>query len=212
LKYDDIPISFLPKIIGVDLKLKIPVKPPETYKRARHLLEEIKSNVGKYIYTDTELDLPEVLGNLLSSKDLSLAIAESFTGGLISDWITNTPGSSAYYLGSVVSYSNSSKVTELGVMQSTLDEVGAVSEKTVIEMVEGVQQKFKAQCAIASTGIAGPGGSTAEKPVGLCYIAARFKNKLMVKKLIFGKERRINKERGAMAGIEVLRRLILNIE
>ncbi len=212
LKYEDIPISFLPKIIGVDLKLKIPVEPSETYARAVHLLEEIKSIVGKYIYTETESDLPEVLGNLLSSKGLSLAIAESFTGGLISDWITNIPGSSGYYFGSIISYSNASKVAELGVLQSTLDEVGAVSERTVIEMVKGVQQKFKAGCAIASTGIAGPGGGTADKPVGLCYIAARFKEKLMVKKLIFGKDRQINKERGAMAGIEILRRLILNIE
>jgi len=211
LKYDDIPISFLPKITGVDLKLKIPIQPSDIHKRAIDLLKEIQFIAKKYIYTDTESDLPETIGHLLSSRNLSLAIAESFTGGLISDWITNIPGSSTYYLGSVITYSNAAKMTELGVKQSTLDNCGAVSEQTVKEMVLGVQNKFKANCALASTGIAGPGGGSVEKPVGLCYLAARYNEKSIVKKFTFGKDRLINKERGAMAGLEALRRLILNI-
>ncbi len=211
LKYDDIPISFLPKIIGVDLKLKIPIQPIEVHERALNFLKEIKPIVEKYIYTDTETDLPEIIGHLLSERNLSLAIAESFTGGLISDWITNIAGSSAYFLGTMIAYSNDAKVSGLGVKQSTLNDFGAVSEQTVKEMVMGVQRKFNANCAIASTGIAGPGGGSDEKPVGLCYIAAVYNEKLSVKKLRFGKDRLINKERGAMAGIESLRRLILNI-
>jgi nicotinamide-nucleotide amidase len=212
LKYDDISISFLPKITGVDLKLKIPIRPSDKHKRAVNLLEEIKSIAEKYIYTDTESDLPEIIGQLLSSRNLSLAIAESFTGGLISDWITNISGSSNYYQGSVITYSNAAKIAELGVKQYTLDDFGAVSEQTIKEMVLGVQNKFNTNCAIASTGIAGPDGGSREKPVGLCYLAARYNDKMIIKKFTFGKDRLINKERGAMAGLEALRRLILNIQ
>jgi nicotinamide-nucleotide amidase len=99
--YDDIPVSFLPKITGVDIKLKIDTKSEEIYNRTKQLVTTIKRQVDKYIYSEEEKELQEIVGELLKSKNLTLAIAESFTGGLMSDWITDTPGSSEYYLGSL---------------------------------------------------------------------------------------------------------------
>jgi nicotinamide-nucleotide amidase len=210
-KYEDIPVSFLPKITGVDIKLKIPEHPAESHRKAKQLLDETRIVIGKYIYTETEAELQEVLGNHLRSQKLSLAVAESFTGGIISDWLTDIPGSSEYFLGSVISYSNDSKIRELGVVEKTLKDFGAVSEQIALAMAKGVQHLFRADCAIASTGIAGPGGATGKKAVGLCYLAAIKGEHTFVKKFNFGENRRINKERGAMAGLESLRRLILNL-
>jgi nicotinamide-nucleotide amidase len=210
-KYTDITVSFLPKITGVDIKLKIPDQPVENHRRVKQLLDETRIIIGKYIYTETEKELQEILGDHLRSHNLSLAVAESFTGGLISDWLTDTPGSSEYFLGSVISYSNNSKIRELGVSEKTLSDFGAVSEQTALEMAVGVQALFQADCAIASTGIAGPGGATENKAVGLCYLAVVKGVQTFVKKFNFGEDRRIIKERGAMAGLESLRRLILDL-
>lgn len=210
--YEDIPVSFLPKIIGVDIKLKINEKSDDHRKRAEQFFSEIKKIIKKYIYTEEEKELEEIIGEILRSRKLSLAIAESFTGGLISDWITNIPGSSDYFLGSLTSYSNESKVRELGVSENTLKDLGAVSEQTALEMAIGVQKLFGADCTIASTGIAGPGGATETKSVGLCFLSAVYKNKTFVKKFNFGANRRINKERGSMAALESLRRLLLDID
>ena len=95
---------------------------------------------------------------------------------------------------------------------STIQKFGAVSEEAAAEMVIGVQKLFNTDCAISSTGIAGPTGATETKPIGLCYLGAAYKDKIIVRKFNFGKDRRINKERGAVAGLELLRRLILNVQ
>jgi len=207
-KYEDISVSFLPKLTGVDIKLKIATEPQPAHQRALDLLALIKKTIGKHIYSESETELAEVIGKVLIRKQLTLAVAESFTAGLISDWISDVPGCSTYFQGSVIAYSNESKVRELGVAPDTLKRFGAVSEQTAREMALGVQRLFKTDCAIASTGIAGPGGASAGKPVGLCYLAAVCQDKVLVKKFNFGGERRSNKERGAMAALEALRRLI----
>jgi nicotinamide-nucleotide amidase len=211
IKYEDIPVSFLPKITGVDIKLKIANTNQDIVLRTEEFLSEIKQITQKYIYTEEEIELQEKVGEILKSKRLTLAIAESFTGGLISDWITDIPGSSDYFLGSVTSYSNTSKIRELGVSEDTLKNYGAVSEQTVQEMSTGVKNLYGSDCAIATTGIAGPGGATMKKPVGLCFISAVYKEKIFVKEFNFGTSRRINKERGAMAALESLRRLLLDM-
>jgi nicotinamide-nucleotide amidase len=210
-KYEDIPLSFLPKITGVDIKLKIANTTADIHQRTENLLSEIKQILQKYIYSYEEKELQEKIGEILLSKNLTLAIAESFTGGLISDWITDVPGSSDYFLGSVTSYSNASKIRELGVSKETLKKYGAVSKQTAQEMSSGVQNLYGSDCSISSTGIAGPDGATAKKPVGLCYISAIYREKIFVKEFNFGTNRRINKERGAMAGLESLRRMLLDI-
>ena len=206
-RYPDYPIAFLPKFSGVDIRLIQKSKNESLSQYA----SEIKNIINKYIYTDTEEELPAILGRILVEKNLTVSTAESFTGGLISDSITNIPGSSEFFIGGITTYSNESKIKNLNVLESTIQKFGAVSEETAREMVVGAKKLFNTDCAISSTGIAGPTGATDSKPVGLCYLAAAFGDKTVVRKFNFGKDRRINKERGAAAGLELLRRLILGI-
>lgn len=114
--------------------------------------------------------LEERVGELLNTRNWTICTAESCTGGLVAHRLTNIAGSSKYVLGGVVSYSNAAKQKLLGVREATLIAYGAVSEQTAAEMVEGVRAVFDADVAVSITGIAGPGGGTPEKPVGLTYI------------------------------------------
>lgn len=115
--------------------------------------------------------LEQEVGELLQKRRLSLAVAESCTGGLLGHLITNVPGSSDYFLGGVISYSDKAKENLLGVRHETLKGKGAVSKEAALEMAYGARDKFAADVALAVTGIAGPSGGTPEKPVGLVYIA-----------------------------------------
>lgn len=119
----------------------------------------------------TEKHLEELVGELLQEKHMTVVAAESCTGGLILHRLTNVPGSSAYVLGGIVTYSNEAKVKFVNVQEDTLIRYGAVSEQTALEMARGVRTAFGADIALSVTGIAGPGGSTDQKPVGLTYIA-----------------------------------------
>ncbi len=117
------------------------------------------------------MPLPDQLGSSLRTKGWTIAVAESCTGGKLSDMITSVPGSSDYFLGGVISYSNSAKVGLLGVDQESLRSHGAVSEKVALLMAEGARTAFGADMGVSTTGVAGPGGGSSEKPVGLVYIA-----------------------------------------
>ncbi len=209
--FPHIRLAFLPRFRGVDLRFTLPVESPATVEQFEQFVKQVRARLQKYIFTEQEEELEAVVGRLLKERELTLALAESFTGGLMGDLITNVPGSSAYFLGGAITYSNQSKVQLLGVQEETLQRYGAVSEQTVVQMVRGAQRLFKSDCAIASTGIAGPTGATPTKPIGLCFLAARCQEREMVKKFQFGNEREMNKKRGAIAGLELLRRLLLNI-
>ena len=111
------------------------------------------------------MSLEEKIGELLKAKKMTLSTAESCTGGSIAALITSVPGSSEYFKGGVVAYSNEVKMNMLHVSPETLQKYGAVSRETVIEMVQGVMESMKTDCAVATSGIAGPGGGTPEKPV-----------------------------------------------
>jgi len=204
-------LSFLPKGIGVDLRIMAAIQTDEDFQSVQKYISSLRSRIKKFIFTEDDITLAEVLGNILRDRSLTIAIAESFTGGLITDWITDIPGSSDYFLGSAVTYSNQSKIDFLGVSEKTLQKYGAVSKQTVIEMVKGIQGKFNSHCAIASTGVAGPGGGTKKKPVGLCYLAAINGEKIKTVRFMFGNNRLRTKRRGAITGLELLRRLILEI-
>lgn len=117
------------------------------------------------------MSLEEKIGELLKAKKMTLSTAESCTGGSIAALITSVPGSSEYFKGGVVAYSNEVKMNMLYVSPETLQKYGAVSRETVIEMVQGVMESMKTDCAVATSGIAGPGGGTPEKPVGTIWIA-----------------------------------------
>jgi len=211
-QHSDFKIAFLPRFRGVDLRFTLPLEKENLKTEFEHFIGQVRQRLAKYIFTEQEKELEEVIGEILIRKKLTLSVAESFTGGLIEDLLTNVPGSSAYFLGGAVTYSNESKMKLLGVREETLKKHGAVSEETVIEMVSGVQKLFNSDCAIATTGIAGPTGATAEKPVGLCYLAARVGDQQVSRKFQFGNDRLMNKHRGAIAALELLRRLLLNIQ
>ena len=203
-------VAFLPKAIGVDLRFREASGDAEVADQWKKFIARIRQEVQNYIFTEDERNLEHVIVELLTEKKLTLAVAESFTGGLLQDWITNVPGSSVPFLGGIITYSNEAKLIFTNVSRHSLNNHGAVSEKVALEMVRGIQNKFESDCAIATTGIAGPGGGSEEKPVGLCYIAVRYKGNEIVQKFRFGNDREINKMRGAMAGLEILRQIIHN--
>lgn len=128
------------------------------------------------------MELEEKIGVLLKAKHLTLSTAESCTGGGIAALITSVPGSSDYFNGGIVAYSNEAKVSLLQVSAETLEKYGAVSRETVTEMVKGAMESLKTDCAVATSGIAGPGGGTPEKPIGTVWIAVAYKNEIAVMK------------------------------
>ncbi|MBY2475789.1 competence/damage-inducible protein A [Clostridioides difficile] len=159
--------------------------------------EEIKNRVGKYVYTEGDISVSEgetaledAVAKLLVEKNLTIAVAESCTGGLVSSSLINYSGISSVFLEGCVTYSNEAKMKRLGVKRETLEEFGAVSEQTAIEMAEGVAKGLEANIGISTTGVAGPGGGTEEKPVGLVYTAIYINGKTVVKKNVFNGDRR----------------------
>jgi PncC family amidohydrolase len=152
--------------------------------------------------------LESVIGRLLKQRGLTLAVAESCTGGLVSHRITDVPGSSAYYLGSVTAYANTIKERVLRVRRGTLRRHGAVSEQTALEMARGVRQMLGADIGLAVTGIAGPEGGTPEKPVGLVFVALAAPEGDWVERYIWDGDRWQNKARSAEAALDLLRRYL----
>ena len=153
-----------------------------------------------------------VIGDLLRKTQMTLATAESCTGGYIAHLITSVPGSSDYFESSVVSYSNTVKEKSLGVSPENLEKFGAVSEQVVLEMAKGVQKKLNTDYAIAVSGIAGPSGGTDEKPVGTTWIAVATPEKTIVKRFHFGEHRGRNIRRAALAAMNMLRLELLSEE
>ncbi len=158
----------------------------------------IRSCVGEYIYGVDYETLAEALGKRLLEKHLTIAFAESCTGGLTSSLMTDVPGSSEYLLGSVVSYSNMAKHEILGVPQETLDRYTAVSRETAKAMAEGVRRLLHTDVGVSITGIAGPGGGTPEKPVGLVYEACATAKGTIIQELRYKASRTTIKMRAAM--------------
>ena len=172
------------------------------------LLEEtnkLYALIPQYIFGEGEDTMELVVGNLLKAQNYSLATAESCTGGYIAHLITSIPGSSAYFKGSVVAYSNEIKELMLGVSPQTLEKYGAVSEETVFEMASGIIRQFKTDCAIAVSGIAGPDGGTEEKPVGTIWVCVITPKGTETRKFTFGDHRGRNIRRTAMAALDMLR-------
>ncbi|MBM3330611.1 CinA family protein [candidate division WOR-3 bacterium] len=149
-----------------------------------------------------------LVGRLLKKTGLTLSVAESCTGGLIGDRLTDVPGSSEYFVGGVIAYSNEVKTRVLGVREPTLTKWGAVSEPTVREMAAGVRRKFATQVGVAVSGIAGPGGGTGAKPVGLVYICVTTAERVMVERHLFRGGRRSVKEQSAEAALWLCHRVL----
>jgi nicotinamide-nucleotide amidase len=164
----------------------------------------VKERLGEYVYGYDEDNLETVVGRILKERGWRLALAESCTGGLIGHRVTNVPGSSDYYLGGVGSYSNELKMKLLEVPRATLETCGAVSPETAQAMASGIRRLTGAEVGVAVTGIAGPGGGTAEKPVGLVYLAVETPERAVVERRIFPLDRTGNKESAAQAALALL--------
>lgn len=182
-----------------------------------YLLNLINEQAGKlydiipgFIYGEDEDSLELVVGKLLRSKNKTISTAESCTGGEIAHLLTTVPGSSDYFKGSVIAYSNSVKIELLGVQDYILTKYGAVSENTVREMAQGVRSLLKTDFAVASSGIAGPDGGTEIKPVGTLWIAVASEKEIVCEKRVFGNDRITNIKRFSLAALNLLRKQIIN--
>jgi PncC family amidohydrolase len=149
--------------------------------------------------------LEEVVGRLLREKGLTLALAESCTGGLVGHRITEVPGSSDYFSGGIVAYADAIKAQLLGVRRDTLTRHGAVSAETALEMARGARRALQADIGMSITGIAGPGGATPEKPVGLVYIGLSTRSGERYERHVWGRDRSGNKALSAEAVLALLR-------
>jgi nicotinamide-nucleotide amidase len=158
-----------------------------------------------------EKSLEEEIGGLLRKNRLKIGVAESATGGLISHRITNVPGSSEYFEGAIISYSNRVKIGFLGVRQATLKKYGAVSLDVCKEMAQGIRKKMGVDIGLASTGIAGPDGGTSEKPVGLVYVGLAIKDVLTSSKHVFYGDRDENKKSFSDATLSMLKKYLLKL-
>lgn len=168
----------------------------------------LKAILGDDIFDEEDAPLERIIGDLLRKKGITLSTAESCTGGSIAARLTSVAGSSDYFKGAIVAYANEVKTSLLNVSPQTLAEQGAVSEKTVIEMVKGAMNTLKTDCAIATSGIAGPGGGTNEKPVGTVWIAAAYKNEIRTMKQDSNRGREMNIERAGNNALLLLLELL----
>jgi len=205
-------LAFLPSIVGVKLRITTEAEDEETAKnRLVEIEQKIRTKVGRFIYGKDEETLEEVIGRLLTERDMKISTAESCTGGLIASTLTNISGSSSYFERGIVCYTNASKVEILKVDEDTLAEHGAVSMEVAMQMAEGVKSTSGSDIGIAVTGIMGPTGATTDKPVGLVYVGYCDEKVCTAKKFVFGNERLLNKQRTMQAALNMVRMQLLGI-
>ena len=203
-----LPLAYLPGVPGVDLRVTAKGIPRA---KAEQLVEQalvkLRARVGAYVYGEGDKDLAAVVIEQCRSADLTLAVAESCTGGLLGERITNIPGSSDVFLGGVIAYHNDVKRDQLGVREDDIRRHGAVSEEVASQMAAAVRNRLGADIGIAITGVAGPGGGTPEKPVGLIWIAVSAPETKARRFQLIGDRTEI-RQRAAQAALEMLRRTL----
>jgi nicotinamide-nucleotide amidase len=201
-----IKLAYLPTKGQVKLRLTGSGNDLNTLKQEIDALQmAIMPKIAKYVYGFGADSLEGVIGQLLNKNNLTLATAESCTGGYLAHMITSVPGSSRYFKGSVIAYSNEVKTAQLGVSTEDLKQQGAVSEEVAKAMAEGVRKALNTDIAIATTGIAGPDGGTIEKPVGTVWIAYSDKHKTLAKKFNFSRDRTFIVHWSALAALNMIR-------
>lgn len=204
-----IKLAYLPKLGQVRLRLSGYGENEALLKNeVDNFASKIIDRVGNVVAAEEDIAIEKVILNFMEKRGLTLSVAESCTGGYISHLLTQHPGSSNVFFGGAVTYSNELKESILGVKNKTIEQYGAVSKETVTEMVEGALLHFKSDYAIAVTGIAGPDGGTAEKPVGTVWVAIASANQKIVKKLTFGNKRKQNIERATISAFNLLNILL----
>ena len=199
-------LAYLPSLGEVKLRLTSSGKSEsDLMAESQDLIEKLKPLAGEYIFGYDTDPLEVVIGNTLREKKLTISVAESCTGGYLSHLITSVPGSSEYFLGSMIPYAYEIKMRQLGVKPETLEKYGAVSEPTISEMASVVRARFTTDIGVATSGIAGPGGATPEKPVGMVWIAYSDKHQTVTKKLQLSKDRMINIRMASVAVLNLIR-------
>ena len=209
---EDMHLAYLPNpLTGVRLRLSIygGIKEEEE-SRIKAAFAELRPVLGEYLYAEHEDTLEACIGRLLTESGMTLSAAESCTGGTISSLMTSVPGSSGYYLGSVTSYANSVKINVLGVDEKIIARHGAVSSECVAAMAEGVRRLTGSDYSVATSGIAGPGGGSDEKPVGLVWIGVSSAKSTETFSMIFKGDRKRNIERFAANALNKLRIKLVN--
>jgi nicotinamide-nucleotide amidase len=210
---EHVKLAYLPNLGEVKLRITSFGNDLQKLKaEAEDLTKKLVERVGEFIYSFNDESLEEVIGNILREKKLTLAVAESCTGGYLSHLITSIPGSSEYFQGSVIPYSYEIKMQQLGVKGETLQKHGAVSEETITEMAELVRKKFNTSIGVATSGVAGPGGATAEKPVGTVWIAFSDGKQVITKKLQLSKDRMINIRMASVGVLNLIRLSLKNAQ
>jgi nicotinamide-nucleotide amidase len=204
-----LPLAYLPSVEGTDLRLTS--RNAGAAEAARALdagAAELRAVLGTYVYGEEKADLADVVLDLLRSRAMKIAVAESCTGGMLGARLTAVPGASDVMLGGVIAYANDVKEAHLGVRAATLRVHGAVSEETAREMATGVRERFGAQVGVSVTGIAGPDGGTAEKPVGTVCLAVAASGTLRSTKVQMIGDRDEIRRRSAQAALNLVRRAL----
>ncbi len=210
---DEVKLAYLPGLGQVRLRISGKgTNKTQLVTKIEEIKTQIVKRLGPLVFGYEKQTLSGAVGQLLNDKGLKLATAESCTGGYIGHLITKVPGSSAYFNGGIIAYSNEVKTNFLKVKQQTLDDFGAVSEQTVTEMVHGTLEIAKVDVAIAISGVAGPGGGFNEKPVGTIWIAVGNRSMVQTRKLNLFKDRLKNIEYSGSAALNLLRRFLLEVK
>jgi nicotinamide-nucleotide amidase len=208
----EVKLAFLPSNYEVRLRITAIAK---TELKAKSLITEterlIRKKAGRYVYSSDESPIERTLGVLLKRRDLSIAVAESCTGGLVVSKLTDVGGSADYVMDGIIAYSNEAKRRLLGVKRKSLKSYGAVSEQVAKEMAEGIRKRSKTDIGVSTTGIAGPTGARPGKPVGLVWIGYSDKDGTFAKKFIFTNDRLRNKDVMSKMALETVRRKLLKI-
>ena len=208
---EHIKLAYLPSMGIVKLRLTAVGENLDVLKSDVEVeLQKVHPLIKSYIFGYEKDELAEVVGRLLSENKATIAVAESCTGGYLAHQFTQNSGSSAYFLGGILSYANQVKMDQLGVSSEILNTIGAVSEECIKAMALGVQQKLGSTYALATSGIAGPDGGTEEKPVGTVWIALAHENGVITRKLTLGGTRMQNIYLSSLACVNLLRKYLLN--
>ena len=201
-----IKLAYLPTMGSVKLRLTAKGDDEEALQQLmKDQIDKVLPTIDKYVYGFDDEEIEEAIGRLLKSEGKTLAVAESCTGGFLSHKITSVPGSSAWFQGGYVPYSNKLKNEQLQVANETLEQHGAVSEPVVLALAENVRKAFNTDVAVSISGIAGPSGGTPDKPVGTVWIGYADATKTVAKKFQFTKDRAINIKFSALAALNMIR-------
>lgn len=210
---DSVNVAYLPGVQGNRIRVSgYGTSGKEAEKNIQPVVEHILSRAGNLVVGEgKELTLSEAVGKKLRKKDLNIAIAESCTGGSLANTVTDIPGSGDYMIGGVIAYANEVKMKLLGVSEEMLRNHGAVSREVALQMARGIADRFETDLGVSTTGVAGPGGGSKEKPVGTVWIGFWSNNQHFAVKARFTDDRLINKARTVAVALDIIRRSVSGI-